>query len=187
VGVSTAYFLSRHTLFNPNLHSIILLEAGKLAGGASGKGGGFIADQAIPKSIAPLSFKLHGQLAKEHGGDKVWGYRTVHAAEIKLLARNLDGNDTTSEVTTPKDASPSGLDWLFPGSVKAYDEIGTRDNSGQVNPFMFTTTLAKLAEEKGVDVRTNSTVSKINLQHNDGVMSVTFGNGDNWETIDARG
>ncbi len=82
--------LSHVILYNPALHSIVLLEAGGIAIGSSGKGGGFIASWAIPKCIAPLSFKLHESLAKEYGGDELWGFRAVYAAEIKLKAREGD-------------------------------------------------------------------------------------------------
>jgi len=180
VGTSTAYFLTRHALFNPKVHSIVLLEASQIAGGSSGKGGGFIADWAIPKSIASLSFNLHGQLAEEHDGAKVWGHRTVYAAEIKLLARKLDSDPEKSD-----DARPPALDWILPGSVEAYDEIGTPKNSGQVNPYMFTKTLAKLAEEKGVEVRIGSAVSRINYHENERVKSVTASRNGIQEDIEA--
>lgn len=188
MGTSTAYFLTRHALFDPEIHSVILLEAGRLAGGASGKGGGFIASWATPKCLAPLSFKLHNQLAKEHDGAKIWGHRNVFAAEIKLLGRSLDGKaDTPSEIDSAStDKYPLKLDWLLPGSVEQYNEIGTPSDSGQVNPFMFTTTMAKLAEAKGAKFRLGCSVSAINYRGNkEGVESVTFTHEGASETIEA--
>jgi len=86
VGAITAYYLTRSPFYNPVIYSIVLLEASGIAAGSSGKGGGFIASWAIPKCIAPLSFKLHQQLAQEHDGGRIWGFRAVHAAEIQLEA-----------------------------------------------------------------------------------------------------
>ena len=56
-GCSTAYFLTRHAYYDPKIHSIVILEASKIAGGSSGKAGGLLAEWATPKCLAPLSFK----------------------------------------------------------------------------------------------------------------------------------
>ncbi|KAI1406772.1 FAD dependent oxidoreductase [Hypoxylon sp. FL1857] len=58
-----------------------------IAGGASGKAGGLLALWAFPSNIVPLSFKLHDELAEEHGGDKRWGYRRCYASQIDCRAR----------------------------------------------------------------------------------------------------
>ncbi|KAI8960476.1 FAD dependent oxidoreductase [Daldinia sp. FL1419] len=58
-----------------------------IAGGASGKAGGLLALWAFPSNIVPLSFNLHDELAKEHGGDKRWGYRRCYASQIDCQAR----------------------------------------------------------------------------------------------------
>ena len=54
---------------------------------------------------------------------------------------------------------PSELDWLLPGSVEAYKELGNPSNSGQVNPYMMTKTLADLAEDH--DVKITATAVKL--------------------------
>ena len=74
-GCTTAYFLTRHPKYDRTKHSITLLEATSIAAGASGKAGGLLALWAYPSSLVPLSFRLHAELAKEHGGDHRWGYR----------------------------------------------------------------------------------------------------------------
>ena len=43
IGCTAAYFLTRHPSYNPAKHKITLLEASKIAGGASGKAGGLLA------------------------------------------------------------------------------------------------------------------------------------------------
>lgn len=138
-----AYYLTRHPSYNPSLHSITLLEATSIAGGSSGKAGGLVAEWATPSCLAPLSFKKHAELAKTHGGDRLWGHRHVHCAEVALEARNLDN---LSELTKPE------IDWLAPGVLKSYTEIGNLSNSAQVNPFLYTTNTARLAAEKGAQV-----------------------------------
>src|SRR6202000_3041932 len=93
IGCTTAYFLTRHPKYNPNLHKIHLLEATGIASGASGKAGGLLALWAYPKAIVPLSFKLHAELAKEHGGEARWGYRGVGVGQIDLKGRQLTGEE----------------------------------------------------------------------------------------------
>jgi glycine/D-amino acid oxidase-like deaminating enzyme len=44
IGCTTAYFLTRHPAFDPSKHTITLLEASKIAGGASGKAGGLLGE-----------------------------------------------------------------------------------------------------------------------------------------------
>ncbi|KFZ05892.1 hypothetical protein V501_07939 [Pseudogymnoascus sp. VKM F-4519 (FW-2642)] len=184
VGTSTAYYLSHHPLYDSKGHSATVLEANNIAEGSSGKGGGFIADWATPKCVAPLSFRLHNDLAKEHDGDKIWGHRNVFAAEIKLLGQILKATDSP-ELNGNGDA-PSSLDWLLPGSIQQYDEIGVPGNSGQVNPYMFTKTLAKLAESKGVTFKLKASATKINIDEDRKVVkSVEFKDDEGTHTIDA--
>ena len=124
-----------------------ILEASSLAGGASGKAGGLLADWATPRCLAPLSFRTHAELAERHGGDEIWGYRAVHCADAKLQAQN---HDTARRSDHPK--PPEELDWLTPGAVKSYKEVGNPENSAQVNPYMFTRRMASLAQEKGAHI-----------------------------------
>jgi glycine/D-amino acid oxidase-like deaminating enzyme len=47
---------------------------------------------------------------------------------------------------------PSNLDWLDPQSIRAYEEMGDPSTTAQVHPYLFTTSMAQLAEEKGVKI-----------------------------------
>jgi glycine/D-amino acid oxidase-like deaminating enzyme len=173
IGTSTAYYLSRHPQYDPKLHTITLLEATSIASNSSGKGGGFVAEWATPKCLAPLSFRLHKELAKEHGGDQIWGHRSVFAAEIKLFGQDVKPGDTIDP--NVDNDTPETLDWLRPGSIQRYDEIGVPSNSGQVNPYMLTQTLAKLAEEKGVTFSLGSSATKINIDSDENIVkSVSY-------------
>jgi len=129
---------------------VTLLEATEIAGGSSGKAGGLVAEWATPKCLAPLSFQQHAELAKLHGGDKLWGHRFVYCAEVELEAHDLDRADEPGKKESA--SYPSGLNWLAPGVLKSYEEIGKPKNSAQVNPYMYTTAMARLAEEKGARV-----------------------------------
>lgn len=181
MGTTTAYYLTRNKFYDPAIHSIILLEAGAIAAGSFRKGGGFIASWATPRCIAPLSFALHEALAKEHGGAELWGYRTVHAAEVQLQARENNSNVRG----TDSDDRHQALDWLFPGAVRSYNEIGTPKDSGQVHPFLFTSKISDLAEESGVTIIIGRGKSINYTEDGSSVRSITYENEDGIEALDA--
>ena len=212
IGCTSAYFLTRHPAYDPAKHSITLLEATKIAGGASGKAGGLLALWAYPSSLVPLSYRLHKELADEHGGDERWGYRAVHCGQVECFGRHLpeqkaksDANGKNGETNgenvslqkRSKEAIgklraagvPAELDWVHPDSLRAYEEMGDPSTTAQVHPYQFTTAMAELAREKGATIRTNASVSSINYTSDgSGVESVTFTNptpGRQTETIPA--
>ena len=179
IGCSTAYFLTRHAYYNPKIHSIVILEASQIAGGSSGKAGGLLAEWATPKCLAPLSFKTHAALAEKHGGDKIWGHRSVYCADVELQAQDVGdsvgaANGAKNDVIAQSAKVPSELDWLLPGSVKSYRELGTPSNTGQVNPYMFTKTLAKLAEDKGAKIIIGSATAIDYAEDNQSIVSVQY-------------
>lgn len=90
IGCTTAYFLTRHPKFNPSLHKITLLEATSIAAAASGKAGGLLALWAYPECLVPLSYRLHKELAEQHGGPEKWGYRRLGCGTIAASIRNAD-------------------------------------------------------------------------------------------------
>ena len=171
IGCATAYFLTHHGQYNPKVHSVTILEASSVAGGSSGKAGGLLASWATPACLASLSFKTHAQLARNHDGDKIWGHRFIHCADVKLQAQ--DPRSQSPQSTLPSSV-PSALDWLLPGTVKSYEEAGDPNNSAQVNPYMFTTTLAKLSEEKGARI-VYGLATKLNFKYDSkAIASVTY-------------
>lgn len=179
IGCSTAYFLTRHAYYNPKVHSIVILEASKIAGGSSGKAGGLLAERATPKCLAPLSFKTHAALAKKHGGDKIWGYRSVYCADVELQAQDVGqkvgaANSAKNDVFARSAEVPLELDWLLPGSVKSYKELGNPSNSGQVNPYMLTKTLAELAEDHGARIIIGSATAVNYAENNQSIVSVQY-------------
>ncbi|EXJ72463.1 uncharacterized protein A1O5_04967 [Cladophialophora psammophila CBS 110553] len=216
IGCTTAYFLTRHPKYNLDLHSIHLVEATGIASGASGKAGGLLALWAYPSCLVPLSFKLHSELAKEHGGEQRWGYRGVGVGQIEMKGRHVssqakvitqkgpvdgeasgggmgkdedirgvhradvasDGNVDSTRVSLQKRSKesyanlrsmglPDDLDWIAEECVLGYESMGSHKDTAQVHPYQFTTSMAKLAEEKGARLILGS-VSNIEPASGDG-------------------
>lgn len=125
---------------------------------------------AYPSSIVPLSYRLHAELAAEHGGESRWGYRKIHCGQLsakgraieKSKSQNGSSNNGDSLSLGKRDKAalgrltaaglPKDLDWVSADSAKGYYEMGTPDNTAQVHPYQFTTSMAQLAEEKGVNI-----------------------------------
>ncbi|KUI52551.1 hypothetical protein VP1G_10479 [Cytospora mali] len=179
-----------------------------IAGGSSGKAGGLLALWAFPSNIVPLSFGLHDELAKEHGGAKRWGYRRCYASQVECQARLPGGviggkeeamsgdvtrglhKDHRKTIKRLKDlGAPEDLDWLdSETSLEAYEGMGTPDNTAQVHPELFTRSMAQLAEEKGVRIITGARVTGINKSNNSStgrVESVTYITNGKEETLPA--
>jgi glycine/D-amino acid oxidase-like deaminating enzyme len=118
----------------------------------------------------PLSYKLHAELAKEHGGKDRWGYREVNCGQLVARGREVDekkglagAKEGGSSVSLQKRDStalgklraagvPSDLDWIVPEGLIGYQSMSGPGETAQVHPYLFTTSIAKLAEEKGVKI-----------------------------------
>ncbi|KAL8946648.1 MAG: hypothetical protein Q9222_006982 [Ikaeria aurantiellina] len=198
IGCTSAYFLTRHPLYDPSIHKITLLEASKIAGGASGKAGGLLGLWAYPSNIVPLSYRLHAQLAREHDGATRWGYRQIHCGQLSAKGRSHSQSSNRSSVDgkgaakTGEDSIslnkrdgkalgrltaagvPKDLNWFSADCVSSYSEMGDPSTTAQVHPYQFTTAMAELASQKGVNIILGS-VTRINTAENDNfVKSVTY-------------
>lgn len=136
----------------------------------------------------PLSYKLHAELAKEHGGKDRWGYREVNCGQLIAKGRPLDtkkkaGGEAGSSVSLQKRSAdalgklksariPQDLDWIEPELMRAYESMSDPGETAQVHPYLFTTSIAKLAEEKGAKITLGS-VSSIGYS-GDAVESVSY-------------
>ncbi|KAE8372838.1 FAD dependent oxidoreductase [Aspergillus bertholletiae] len=196
IGCCSAYYLTRHPSFDPSRHSVTLIEATEIAGGASGKAGGLLALWAYPSNIVPLSYRLHAELAKEHNGKDKWGYREVNCGQLIARGRPLSekrkagGEDDGSSVSLQKRSgaalsklkitkAPADLDWLEPEGVRGYESMSDPGETAQVHPYLFTTSIAKLAEEKGAKITLGSVT---NIDYSGGVVkSVTYMSKENGE------
>ncbi|KAK2597034.1 hypothetical protein N8I77_012908 [Diaporthe amygdali] len=143
---------------------LTVLEATKIAGGSSGKGAGCLGEWADPACLAPASFELHAQLAKEHDGEKAWGYRKCDSADCDTVERHMDDPDADTRV-------PETLDWVDRAVFKWYKPLG---KTAQCHPYLFTTSLARLAEERGVRFVEGSAEAIVYSNTRDEVQSVTY-------------
>ncbi|KAF2085747.1 FAD dependent oxidoreductase [Saccharata proteae CBS 121410] len=203
IGSTSAYFLSHHPSYNPATTKITILEASSIASGASGKAGGLLGLWAYPSCLVPLSYRLHKELADKHNGAERWGYRAVHCGQLEAKGRPIDktsggvkgardvvgvadekGNDSVSLQKRTQDAIgllraagvPKDLDWVIANGVREYQAMGDPSDTAQVHPYHFTTSMADLAQEKGVEVVYGS-VTAINRTGSKGhetVESVTY-------------
>lgn len=141
----------------------------------------------------PLSFRLHKELAKEHGGEKRWGYRSISCGQLDVKGRRVgeataQGRGSPTQLNAVHDEAkervslkkrskesykslqaagvPDDLDWFVDSNIQCYDSMGTPENTAQVHPYQFTTSMAELAQEKGVDIILG-TVTSINYKDNE--------------------
>ena len=142
------------------------MEAAKIGNGASGKAGGLVASWAYPDNIAGLSFELHNQLAQEHGGAELWGYRRVHCGQLTAVRYPIvpDGKPQSMSSSTialgkwwsggGKKTSmlPHDLNWFDVEAVQSYEEFADPNSTAQVHPAHFTSCMVKLAEQSGARV-----------------------------------
>lgn len=162
IGCTTAYYLTRHPRFDPSLHSVTLVEAAKIANGASGKAGGLLASWAYPNNLARLSFDLHDQLAKEHNGAELWGYRRVRCGQLTAVGnqpKDIARSHSTiklgkwwSRDQRNAPVLPDDLNWFNYASVQGYEEFADTSSTAQVYPLQFTNSIAKLAEQSGARI-----------------------------------
>lgn len=139
----------------------------------------------------PLSYKLHQELADKYDGANRWGYRAVHCGQVDMygvLAKDRQNSDASQKskedsVSLQKRTQkaigllraagvPKELDWVAAEGMKSYEEMGTPLTTAQVHPYHFTTSMAQLAQENGLNVVYGS-ATKIS-QENEAVKSVTY-------------
>lgn len=131
------------------------------------------------------------QLADTHNGSSRWGYRAIHVGQLDARGRLPAPSHTSSKAKPPTGESislekrsdraisllraagvPKDLDWIAAESINSYEEMGTPDTTAQVHPYQFTTSMAELAEEKGVKIVYGSATG---IEQKDGaVSSVTY-------------
>ncbi|KAF3020968.1 hypothetical protein E8E14_008322 [Neopestalotiopsis sp. 37M] len=129
IGSTTAYYLTRHPSFDPAIHRITILEATSIAAGASGKAGGLLGLWAYPQCLVHLSYRLHAELAAEHGGVERWGYRKVGCGTITATVRARDLNGTSSSNAGPTRQSERTTAKLMDGQTKDWEKLPKQDEA----------------------------------------------------------
>ncbi len=126
-----------------------------IAPGASGKGGGFLAqawnDTTPVGPLARRSFDLHRELPETLDAD--YGYRPLETFQAV-------GADPEVGARVAPDDNP---DWLD-GNIAVHGAIGTTETTAQVHPRLFTEALIADATAHGASVRTG-TVSAVTGGH----------------------
>lgn len=114
IGCATAHYLSRspsNTGPDGRRQQIHLIEASEeLFASASGKAGGFLAEDWFDSATAELgalSYRLHRELAEEYGGEEKWGYSSSTGSSLVF------GPETGNK------ESGSHEDWLAQGGSRA--------------------------------------------------------------------
>ncbi|KAK4242007.1 FAD dependent oxidoreductase [Achaetomium macrosporum] len=162
IGVSTAYYLSRHQ--EPS--SVHLVEPSpELFSSASGYAGGFLAKDWFAPSVSALgalSFEEHGRLAEEHGGREKWGYSPATCVSYAASAAARDsqkrGDDWLRDGTSRADAAPVILDscsgktptWLRRVDGDHIELISDEDTTAQVDPLLLCQFLLQECLKRGV-------------------------------------
>lgn len=167
IGCTTAFYLTKHTKFDPEKHQITIIESNDIACAASGKAGGLLASWAFPTKLSELSFKLHQDLAQLYQGDINWDYRHVNTVNLDIDLTNDENeseNENESRTATKNSINlPINLNWIDPKFVTNWTQLSDEDSTAQVHPYKFTKFILKKAmETQCVDVIYGK-VEKINV------------------------
>ncbi|KAH8119704.1 FAD dependent oxidoreductase [Phellopilus nigrolimitatus] len=177
IGCSSAYYITHHPSYSPDTTSVTILEASSVAGGASGKAGGLIAKWAYPRELVDVTFQEHERLAREHDGANRWGWRFTNVGQWEgegedeggeegseeegaaLSLHKKDGIRVAEAVSGPGAKSarkqrilPDDLDWVKESLTRSYEPMAKEGETAQVHPYLFTTSMCALAQEKGAQL-----------------------------------
>ena len=159
VGCCTACYPTRHVQFDPDICSISLIEASKVAGSTSCKAGDLIAAWAEPQCMGPSSIQFHADLAKEHDSEEKKRFRTINYADVNANGEAVGHAESGSNTShfhshggfMARSASlRSELDWVKPQSAKSYTKLGDSINTAHVHPYQSTSAIGQLAQDRGV-------------------------------------
>ena len=123
--------------------SVTLLERWRIAGAASGKSGGFLArdwcDASPLQPLAEASFDRHQDWADRLGNP--YGYRRVDTFSAAMSAQR----------PLPARGARDMATWLAEGAVNR-SRLGSAATTAQLDPLLFTTTLAEAAGAGGAKI-----------------------------------
>ncbi|MCO5562829.1 hypothetical protein L7F22_016464 [Adiantum nelumboides] len=148
IGAASLYYLAQHSTASasaPLLRLTLIEEAKQVAPGASGKSGGFLAEDwhgADTADLAKLSYRLHRELAEREDGRARWGYRAVETVSLAF-------DDSKRRAKCPPE-----LDWLAAEHVSSASSMGGSGTTAQVTPLALVQHLvAAASKESNVEVR----------------------------------
>jgi glycine/D-amino acid oxidase-like deaminating enzyme len=137
IGACAAYYLSRRGV------DVVVVERREVACAASGKAGGFLAQDwsagSLLDGLSRRSFALHARLAEELDGD--WGYRRL--TTYGGYAAAVDEGPRRGEIN---------LGWLADRVVIA-GRLDSPQTTALVRPAAFTEGMMGAAQARGVQLR----------------------------------
>jgi len=168
VGAATAYELAKRGV------NVSIVERWRPGGAASGKSGGFLAqdwcDGTPVDALARRSFDLHSEWADVLGNP--YGYRRVDTFSAALSLRR-------SLRTTKSDIAG----WLTPDAAHR-QILGTTETTAQLDPQAFTETLISAAVDHGATCHIATAAELVRSADGDRVTGVVLADG---EVIEADG
>lgn len=172
VGVQIAYHLAKK-----GRTDIVLLEKGEIASGESSQAAGLVTQFAVSQTM--LRFRMYSiELYSELGlFNHVGSIRVASSREqLKELERSVSRAKALGlqvDVISPEEA------------IRIMPQLSKKDlygaihlpRDGQLDPYITTTTMARLVKELGVEVCTNTLVTGIELSPKGAVQAVITSRG----------
>lgn len=133
------------------------------------------------------AFDKHVKLAEEHGGKDRWGWRFVSCGNWEGRGEDLEhsgtgvgkggkrkslektlglGSDETGSPKSSREARglPGDLTWVKEALTDSYSTMAPDQDTAQVHPYLFTTSMLELAQGNGATL-TQGRVSSIESSH----------------------
>ncbi|PSK55824.1 hypothetical protein B9Z65_4702 [Elsinoe australis] len=173
IGCSTAFYLTEHE--DVDATSIHLVESSpEFFASASGKSGGFLAEDWFSPPVAPLgelSFRLHKELADQNDGRANWGYSlttgTSYVEPVEVNT-NPNGGDWLQEGRSRADVAGAhefrngdGPAWLARRHGDSVDTIGEQGSAAQVDPLRLSQFLLGKCRERYVQIHQPANVASL--------------------------
>ncbi|TFK47126.1 FAD dependent oxidoreductase-like protein superfamily [Heliocybe sulcata] len=187
IGLSTAYYLSTAS---PD-HTIHLVESSPtLFASASGKAAGFLAADWFASSSASLgrlSFSLHKELAREHGGREKWGYSPSVSYSLDSTVGAENGEDwllagvSRASVVGQRKEGKGGPMWLT--HTGKLSQISDSDTTAQVDPLRLCEFLLAHCQSRGVQLHHPAKATKV-LTNDSTLSGIQLMRSDTQETVD---
>lgn len=78
--------------------------------------------------------------------------KTEQKAKTEGQGESLQKRSKAAMSNLKSSNTPKDLDWIEPDLLRAYESMSGPGETAQVHPYLFTTSMAKLAEEKGAKI-----------------------------------
>lgn len=172
MGSSTLSYLASHPALPPHSSLHLIESASRLAPAASGKAGGFLAEDwhgAATASLASLSFRLQRELAERAGGKDKWGYRDVETLSVEYDATGSDKKGRGRKSGGGAGKVAKEVDWIDAEHIAGSSRLGGGGTTAQVTPGKLIEHLVQEAQQLGsqrdlkVDVRLGTTAKSLEL------------------------